>query len=69
MKKTHYFFKAVILLFVLIINGCNRDIQDAVANLRPYNNASLTYNISPAANSYGFLFTHLQIGGHTLPVS
>lgn len=56
MKKTHYFFKAVILLFVLIINGCNRDIQDAVANLRPYNNASLTYNISPAANSYGFLF-------------
>jgi hypothetical protein len=57
MKKNYAFFKAgIILLGFFIVNGCNRDTQDAVANLRPYNNASLTYNISPAANSYGFLF-------------
>jgi hypothetical protein len=41
---------------ILTLNNCSRSTQDAPVNLRPYNNASLTYTIPSYSNSYGFLF-------------
>ncbi len=52
-----YFCKSIVVLCsILILNNCSWRDQDAPIILKPYNNANLTYTISPASNSYGFLF-------------
>jgi hypothetical protein len=56
MKNIQYLSIIVLACGILILNNCSTSTQDAPANLRPYNNASLTYTISSYSNSYGFLF-------------
>lgn len=56
MKYFSIKYKTFLICCVLILSNCSRGDQDSPVVLRPYNNANLTYTISSASNSYGFLF-------------
>jgi len=56
MRKASTLNKILLICCLAVLNNCSRGTQDAPANLRPYNNDNLHYNIQPAGGSYGFLF-------------
>jgi len=56
LRKASTLYKILLVSCLAVLNNCSWGTQDSPANLRPYNNANLTYNIQPAGGSYGFLF-------------